>query len=246
MKYIDKLISEYKEAIRNHYNSFSHETVSYFASKYFDYDEFLEEYLEITDLTDKFLYLKFLLYEVQKEYDSILSSLNESKRLLSLDWVNEKKHKDVKDVCTENIPRYEYYLPTLKEIFENLERELKECELLIKSEKGRNEFEKEDSKKPEKPIHITQINSSKIQWNDTEESLIRIFNYLCHSGFINKESYFKRFSLITKTFINKSGGEFKNKQLSVTSNGMNNKMSADITAHSKFSKLIELIQNDLK
>lgn len=82
-------------------------------------------------------------------------------------------------------------------------------------------------------------NSSKIPWNDTEESLIRLFECLYNSGLINMESYKNRFSIITKTFLNKAGCEFKNKQLGVTAQKMkSDKITKDSNSYVKFEKLI--------
>ncbi len=137
-------------------------------------------------------------------------------------------------------------LNTNKELIENLVikfSEINKTEYL----KFLNENENHLNIEIKETTNVRNKKLNKVQWTDTEESLIRLFDYLYNSGFINTGSYKNRFSLISNTFLNKEGKEFKNKQLSVTyQRVISEKISNNSDSHAKFEKLISILSKQLK
>jgi len=67
-----------------------------------------------------------------------------------------------------------------------------------------------------KDKQVTEISKSKIRWEGTETQLVYLFDELIKSGFLGQETNSEKYKLISEHFLNKSGKEFKPKQLSVT------------------------------
>lgn len=245
MKYIDKLISEYKEAIKDHYTSHKSEDVSFFASKYFDYGEFLEEYLEITDITDRFIFLKFIHYEVEKENDNISRSLKSNQRQLKTDWINEKQHEDVKKILKSDIPRYKFYLPTLKEISKLISIEINELTLLLNFKNENKNLQGNENTNQKESKHLKQKEIKNVQWRGNDTELYYLINQLEKSGLftaIDSKSFLK---IIEEYFIDKNGKPFSKKSITQGKNNIIiNKDKKSRNSHT-MDKILEEFKNVL-
>ena len=185
-----------------------------------------------------FKFITFMCEDLNNEYQIFNSAEFES--------IKVKKNYGIEN--SESVNFRESSLLSLrnkKELLENLQIKISE----INKSNFLNFFDTNKNLADSRKEQTNHKNSklSRIQWNDTEEGLIRLFDCLYNSGLISTESYKNRFSIITKTFLNKDGGEFKNKQLGVKSQRIKSeKIKENSTTHDNFEKLISNLSKFLQ
>lgn len=216
MKYIDKLINEYKNAIHD-YNGGAEGEFCYFNSKYFDYEQFLDEYLEITDISDRYIFLKFISREVNKELQRYIWDLKSSKEMLTKDYVNLPHNIEYKPKILESIENAECHIPELEDLIKKLTSEVNECELILKfknidstkneklADEERNVRKIESAKAIENSKINEIVNTTKIKWYGNETTLTYLIECLKENKWITDYNTFANFK---NHFCKMDGSEF--------------------------------------
>lgn len=126
----------------------------------------------------------------------------------------------------ENI-RYNFYFEFIPELISELDKFKKS--ILFKN----NKFD------PDKMNNTRLKEIKKFKWKGTEKSITILFECLHNADFISQEDYSSRFRIISDTFKNKYGKDFKQKQLKVSS-------GKPFTDKDNFDKLINSITKIMK
>jgi len=231
MTSLNVLIAKYSKEIKSVSNQYS-----FFLNVTFNFDNFKEELYELQDVTDKIEFLDFLNHYIKKDIKFQESLLNQYSGFL----------KNYNDYPKINVSQ------------KKLKEEINNCKSIIKDLKDiRKSFEVERKKydsylkiKTENQIEYKIRNLSKFSWQGTEKSILIFIDLLFNSGFISKEDFHKRYSILEDSFLNKKGEPFKNTQLSVSRNKIDTNESIKITQkdsdYIKFSKIISQLKKILE
>jgi len=86
----------------------------------------------------------------------------------------------------------------------------------IRDTKFKNMIPEEIKAEPKNPeFKQSQKELNKFTWNDTEENIILLFNFLNQAGLINDKDFVNIGVILRDTFLNKKGKPFDNKQINV-------------------------------
>jgi len=250
LKYLQKLINGHIEDQRSVKALYNDEFYIYYSSKHFYIGELLDELFELEDLIDKILLLKFISREVNKEIDDCIGNIKICKRLIKKKGnFSENVTKINKEIVTklnkEELKNYILSKEVLEEHRETLSKELGEYTALLKaSGRKQNDTELDEVIAEEQGKNLRFPKSmTKIRWTGTETQFVYLFEQLVKVGLLNDDFFDTTgggYALMAKYFENRQGKQFKNTQLTNTSQnlGANKKTPGKPKGADKIDKVI--------
>jgi hypothetical protein len=202
----------------------------------------------------------FEIPKIRKHLKVIIEKTNEEPDILwsYLNWLDDCIRNEIdrlyefkgftrrKEVFYDPITQKPEYLKEPDdETLINVIAKLDEIKLFVTGQM--ESLEQKGTAKNYKKMHTQKyVKSIKFQWNGTEESVLRIVEYLIKAGFVS-DGGFKRAAILRDTFLNKEGKPFSNTQLNTKSTQLGQKIYEPIKQNNedfaKFEKLLEQLKN---
>lgn len=209
MKYVDKLIQEYKYAIYNDTE------FTFTGSRYFEWDTLYDELFDVSEVQDKIIFLKFIEYQMSKEFYSLEYHIESSKKYLKKHSPNDDKYAfSLYNNLEYNDEKYKM----LKSYLVTIESEIRDLHNLLKDEKKEviNSNNIKDNINLEEPLSKNSkkdLKTRKIQWLEDETVIVYLYEMLYAKGCISKSDYDYFPEFVVKNFLNKNGKPFILKNL---------------------------------